>query len=40
LKNTIEDTKPDYYRVLKESSAGWIDNNNDYLPFLVLFFVV
>ncbi len=37
MKNTIEDTKPDYYRVLKESSAGWIDNNNDYLPFLDYF---
>lgn len=37
IEKSIEDTKPDYYRVLKESSAGWIDNNNDYLPFLDYF---
>ena len=37
IEKSIEDTKPDYYRVLKESSVGWIDNNNDYLPFLDYF---
>ena len=34
LEKIIEDTKEDYYRVLKESSIGWNENRNNYLPFI------
>lgn len=34
LEKIIENTKEDYYDSLKESSSGWHDNNNSYIPFL------
>ena len=40
IEKSIEDTKSEYYRVLKESSVGWMDNTNDYLPFLDYFLSV
>lgn len=40
IEKSIEDTKQDYYRVLKESSENWMDNKNDYLPFLDYFLSV
>ena len=37
LEKIIEETKPSYYETLKQSSAGWNDNQNDYEPFLDYF---
>lgn len=37
IEKSIEDTKADYYRALKESSFNWMNNENDYLPFLDYF---
>lgn len=34
LEKIIENTKEDYYDSLRESSIGWHDNNNSYIPFL------
>lgn len=40
IEKIIEDTKSEYYRVLKESSIGWNENKNDYGPFLNYFLEV
>ena len=37
IERSIEDTKTEYYQALKESSASWNNNENDYLPFLDYF---
>lgn len=37
IEKIIEDTKSEYYRVLKESSVCWSENKNDYAPFLDYF---
>ncbi|MFD1429368.1 Fic family protein [Lacticaseibacillus mingshuiensis] len=37
IESLIEQTKTDYYRVLKESSDGWMANANTYTPFLNYF---
>lgn len=37
IEKTIEDTKQNYYKALKDSSYGWSDNENNYLPFLEYF---
>lgn len=37
LEKIIEDTKEEYYAVLKESSLNWFDNKNDYYPFINYF---
>ena len=34
LERLIADSKETYYEVLQESSFGWNDNENDYLPFV------
>lgn len=34
IEMLIENTKETYYEALKESSIGWHDNKNDYLPFV------
>lgn len=34
IEMLIEKTKETYYEALKESSIGWHDNKNDYLPFV------
>lgn len=34
LEKLIETTKETYYEVLKDSSKGWHDNENDYIPFV------
>ena len=34
LERLIADSKGTYYEVLQESSAGWHEGNNDYLPFV------
>lgn len=34
LERLIADSKETYYEVLQESSAGWHEGNNDYLPFV------
>lgn len=40
IEKSIEDTKDDYYQSLKESSIGWHDNTNNYLPFINYFLAV
>lgn len=37
IEKSIENTKTYYYRALKESSFNWMNNSNDYLPFLDYF---
>jgi Fic family protein len=34
LERLIENSKETYYEVLRDSSAGWHDNNNEYIPFV------
>ena len=34
LERLIADSKESYYEVLQESSAGWHEGKNDYLPFV------
>lgn len=34
IERLIADTKDTYYEVLQESSAGWHEGENDYLPFV------
>ena len=34
LEKLIENSKDTYYEVLQDSSSGWHDNNNDYVPFV------
>ena len=34
IERLIADSKGTYYEVLQESSAGWHEGNNDYLPFV------
>jgi Fic family protein len=34
LEKLIENSKDTYYEVLRDSSADWHDNKNDYLPFI------
>jgi Fic family protein len=34
LEMLIENTKDTYYEALRDSSAGWHDNNSDYAPFV------
>ena len=34
IETIIEKTKESYYSTLQESSIGWHDNENDYLPFI------
>lgn len=34
IEKLINDSKETYYEVLKESSVGWHEEKNDYLPFL------
>jgi len=34
IEKLIADTKESYYEVLQESSDGWHDESNDYLPFV------
>lgn len=34
FEKIIEETKDDYYRVLKESSYNWLDGTNEDLPFI------
>ncbi|MFP3154599.1 Fic family protein [Lachnospiraceae bacterium ZAX-1] len=34
LEKLIENSKDTYYEVLQDSSAGWHDNKNDYIPFI------
>ena len=34
IEKKIEETKEQYYDVLLQSSQGWHDNKNDYLPFI------
>jgi len=34
LERLIESSKETYYEALRDSSAGWHDNNNDYIPFV------
>lgn len=34
LERLIADSKETYYEVLQDSSVGWHDNENDYLPFV------
>ncbi|AKP67580.1 Fic family protein [Companilactobacillus ginsenosidimutans] len=37
LESLIEKLKPQYYQALEESSVGWSDNTNSYLPFINYF---
>ena len=37
IEKSIEETKSSYYQALKDSSEQWINNKNDYLPFLEYF---
>lgn len=37
VEKSIEDTKESYYAALKASSAGWMDNQNSYEPFVNYF---
>lgn len=37
LEREIERTKQTYYEVLQESSTGWADRENNYLPFVTYF---
>lgn len=34
LEKLIESSKDTYYEVLQDSSTGWHDNKNDYIPFI------
>ena len=34
IEKLIADTKDSYYEALQDSSAGWHENTNDYLPFV------
>ncbi len=34
IERLIADSKETYYEVLQESSTGWHEDNNDYLPFV------
>jgi Fic family protein len=34
IERLIEGSKETYYEVLQDSSNGWHDNNNDYIPFV------
>jgi len=34
LEKLIENSKETYYEALRDSSAGWHDNRNDYIPFI------
>lgn len=34
VERLIENSKETYYEVLGDSSAGWHDNHNDYIPFV------
>jgi len=34
IERLIESSKETYYEVLQDSSAGWHDNQSDYLPFI------
>jgi len=34
LEKLIENSKDTYYEVLRDSSSGWHDNSNDYIPFV------
>lgn len=40
IEKIIENTKSKYYQTLKESSANWQENRNDYRPFLNYFLEV
>jgi hypothetical protein len=33
LERIIEETKEDYYRAIKESSAGWLQGRHDIIPW-------
>lgn len=37
IEKSIEETKSSYYQALKDSSEQWMNNKNDYLPFLEYF---
>lgn len=37
LEEAIDTTKDRYYDSLRESSAGWHENHNDYVPFITYF---
>lgn len=37
IEKSIEETKSSYYQALKDSSEEWMNNKNDYLPFLEYF---
>ena len=34
IEKAIEETKESYYKALRNGSAGWHENENDYLPFV------
>ena len=38
VERLIEQTKEQYYDVLQQASANWIEGKNDYLPFIRYFF--
>jgi len=37
IERLIEQSKEQYYEVLQQSSQGWIDGQNDYMPFIRYF---
>ena len=37
IERLIEQSKEQYYEVLQQSSQGWIDGKNDYMPFIRYF---
>ena len=37
IEKSIEETKSSYYQALKDSSEQWMNNKNDYVPFLEYF---
>ena len=37
IEKSIEETKSSYYQALKDCSEQWMNNKNDYLPFLEYF---
>jgi Fic family protein len=37
VENQINEYKESYYAALEQSSDGWHDNKNDYIPFIVNF---
>ncbi|MCD8204377.1 MAG: Fic family protein [Coprobacillus sp.] len=40
FEELINENKDDYYKALRESSVGWHENNNDYMPFIMYFFEI